>query len=207
MHGIGSIETALADRLAALLREGGAANQQQLLSTLHKLLTQESPEPNTIPIEPLPDPLPWDWRDDPGPTVGVVLYRALLQADDTALAESLAEALRRRGLRPRLIWVSSLRDSSVQAGVRDLLQSQNTEVVITATAFASVRSDSAGLGSPLWEELNCPVLQLLSSTGTRERWSGSSRGLDPLDLSLQVVMPELDGRITTRPCAFRQQRQ
>ena len=206
LHGIGSIETALADRLAALLREGGAANQQQLLSTLHKLLTQESPEPNTIPIEPLPDPLPWDWRDDPGPTVGVVLYRALLQADDTALAESLAEALRRRGLRPRLIWVSSLRDSSVQAGVRDLLQSQNTEVVITATAFASVRSDSAGLGSPLWEELNCPVLQLLSSTGTRERWSGSSRGLDPLDLSLQVVMPELDGRITTRPCAFRQQR-
>merc|ERR1711934_676884 len=101
---------------------------------------------------------------------------------------------------------SSLRDSSVQAGVRDLLQSQNTEVVITATAFASVRSDSAGLGSPLWEELNCPVLQLLSSTGTRERWSGSSRGLDPLDLSLQVVMPELDGRIPTRPCAFRQQR-
>ena len=42
--------------------------------------------------------------------------------------------------------------------------------------------------------------------GTRERWSSSSRGLDPLDLSLQVVMPELDGRITTRPCAFRQQR-
>ena len=205
LHGLGSIDPALADRLAALLREGGIANQQQLLSVLHQLLEGEIPDPAGIAIEPLADPLPWDWRDDPGPTVGVVLYRALLQAGDITLASTLAEALRRQGLRPRLIWVSSLRDSTVQAGVRDLLQSQNTQLVITATAFASVRSEAAGLGSPLWETLDCPVLQLLSSSGSRERWSTSHRGLDPLDLSLQVVMPELDGRITTRPCAFRQQ--
>ena len=60
LHGIGSIDTALADRLAALLREGGTANQQQLLLTLQSLLQNETPEPKTIPIEPLPDPLPWD---------------------------------------------------------------------------------------------------------------------------------------------------
>ena len=205
LHGVGSIATALADRLAALLREGGTANQERLLTVLQQLLHGETPDPATIAVEPLPDPLPWDWRDDRGPTVGVVLYRALLQAGDTRLASTLAEALRQRGLRPRLIWVSSLRNSSVQAGVRDLLNSQNAQVVITATAFASVRSDAAGLGSPLWESLDCPVLQLLSSSGSRERWTASSRGLDPLDLSLQVVMPELDGRITTRPSAFRQQ--
>jgi cobaltochelatase CobN len=29
-----------------------------------------------------------------------------------------------------------------------------------------------------------------------------SQGLDPIDLSLQVVLPELDGRITTRIGAF-----
>ena len=205
LHGLGSVDPALADRLAALLREGGTANQQQLLTVLQQLLEGVKPDPEGIAIEPLADPLPWDWRDDPGPTVGVVLYRALLQAGDITLASTLAEALRQQGLRPRLIWVSSLRDSSVQTGVRDLLQSQNAQLVITATAFASVRSEAAGLGSPLWESLDCPVLQLLSSSGSRERWSASSRGLDPLDLSLQVVMPELDGRITTRPCAFREQ--
>ena len=48
------------------------------------------------------------------------------------------------------------------------------------------------------------MLQLLSSSRSRESWRSSSRGLDPLDLSLQVVMPELDGRLTTRPCAFRE---
>ena len=207
LHAIGSVDPALADRLAALLREGGATNLQQLLRTIDALLHGgEPPKATDVVIEPLPDPMPWDWRDDSGPTVGVVLYRALLQAGDTRLAEHLAQTLRQRGLRPRLIWVSSLRDLSVQAGVRDLLLSQNAQVVITATAFASVRSEDAGLGSPLWEDLDCPVLQLLSSSGNRERWCNSSRGLDPLDLSLQVVMPELDARITTRPCAFREQR-
>lgn len=80
---------------------------------------------------------------------------------------------------------------------------ENVAVVITGTSFASVRHEDAGLGSPIWEHLNRPVLQLLSSSRPRANWQNSSRGLDPLDLSLQVVMPELDGRITTRPCAFR----
>ena len=63
---------------------------------------------------PLADPFPWDWHDDPGSTVGVVLYRAQLQAGDTALAQQLNQALRERGLRPRLIWVSSLREQIVE---------------------------------------------------------------------------------------------
>jgi cobaltochelatase CobN len=93
----------------------------------------------------------------------------------------------------------------VQAGVIDLLQSQQVELVVAGTSFASVKTAEAGLGSPLWEQLNVPVLQMLSSSRSRESWRNSSRGLDPLDLSLQVVMPELDGRLTTRPCAFREQ--
>ena len=114
--------------------------------------------------------------------------------------------MRERGLRPRLIWVSSLRDPAVQAGVLDLLRSQGAQVVITGTAFASVTTEQAGLGSALWDSLDRPVLQLLTAGTSRERWQQSSRGLEPLDLSLQVVMPELDARVTTRPCAFRQAR-
>ena len=102
-----------------------------------------------------------------------------------------------------MIWVSGLRNPIVQAGVRDLLAREEVAVVITGTSFASVRQEDAGLGSPPWEQLDRPVLQLLCSSRTKATWESSSRGLDPLDLSLQVVMPELDGRITTRPCAFR----
>jgi cobaltochelatase CobN len=52
----------------------------------------------------------------------------------------------------------------VQAGVIDLLQSQQVELVVAGTSFASVKTAEAGLGSPLWEQLNVPVLQLLSSS-------------------------------------------
>ena len=204
LHPLSSITTALADRLATLLREGGTRNMSELLNVLDRVLEGWEPEPESISIRPLPDPLPWEWKQDTGARVGVVLYRSLLQADDLALARQLVLALRQVGLCPRLLWVSSLRDAAVQAGVVDLFSSEAVEVVITGTAFASVRSEDAGLGSPIWDQLDCPVLQLLTGSRSREAWKASSRGLDPLDLSLQVVMPELDGRVTTRPCGFRQ---
>jgi cobaltochelatase CobN len=205
LHGLGSISLALADRLAELLREGGVDNLGEVLRALKLLLQEQQPDPTNLQLFPMPDPAPWDWRDDAGPRVGVVLYRAQLQAGDVSLAEALCLACRERGLCPRLLWVSSLRDPGVQAGVIDLLQSQQVELVVAGTSFASVKTAEAGLGSPLWEQLNVPVLQMLSSSRSRESWRNSSRGLDPLDLSLQVVMPELDGRLTTRPCAFREQ--
>ena len=205
LHGLGSISLALADRLAELLREGGVDNLGEVLRALELLLQEQQPDPTDLQLLPMPDPAPWDWRDDAGPRIGVVLYRAQLQAGDVSLAEALCMTCRERGLCPRLLWVSSLRDPGVQAGVIDLLQSQQVELVVAGTSFASVKTAEAGLGSPLWEQLNVPVLQLLSSSRSRESWRNSSRGLDPLDLSLQVVMPELDGRLTTRPCAFREQ--
>ena len=204
LHDLGSIDVELADRLAALLREGGSANVEQFLRVANELLEDRQPTASEVSIHPVEDPLPWDWQADAGARVGIVLYRALFQSGDLLLATALNQRLRTAGLCPRLIWVSGLRDPAVQSGVLDLFQDERVELVITATAFASVRQEEAGLGSPLWEALDRPVLQLLTSSRPREQWLGSTRGLDPLDLSLQVVMPELDGRITTRPCGFRQ---
>ena len=52
----------------------------------------------------------------------MIAYRALLQAGDTDLIEAILAALRDRGLCPRALWVSGLRDQAVQRGVADLLQ-------------------------------------------------------------------------------------
>ncbi|MFM9109941.1 MAG: cobaltochelatase subunit CobN, partial [Prochlorococcaceae cyanobacterium] len=152
---------------------------------------------------PLGDPHPHDWRDDPGERVGVILYRSLFQAGDLALAEALLQALRDQGLAPRALWVSGLRDPAVQRGVGDLLAREGVEAVLCTTAFASVAVDEAGLGAPLWQRLAVPVLQVLCSGRSRATWAASSIGLGPLDLSLQVALPELDGRITTRVGAFK----
>jgi len=202
LAGLGNVPAPLAIGLAASLREGGAANLALLLEAVATLLGGETPPP---PIaRPAPDPLPHDWRNEPGARVGVILYRALLQAGDTALMEASLASLRRAGLCPRGLWVSSLRDGAVQRGVGDLLGRERVEAVLCGTGFASVQFEQAGLGAPLWDQLGVPVLQMLCSGRPRRAWQESTVGLGPLDLSLQVALPELDGRIGTRVAAFKE---
>ena len=199
---LGNGDPALAVALAGCLREGGPTNLARALDCFDRVQAQQScPLPA---VDPAADPLRHDWRDEPGARVGVILYRAQQLAADTALMEATLAALRQRGLAPRGLWVSSLRDTAVQEGVADLYRREAVEAVLCGTGFASVRFEEAGLGAPLWERLGVPVLQMLCSGRSRERWQGSSIGLGPLDLSLQVVLPELDGRISTRVAAFKE---
>jgi cobaltochelatase CobN len=199
---LGTLPTPLAVGLARCLREGGPENLAAFLTSLGQLCQGTIPEPP--PCHSLADPLPHDWREEAGPRVGLILYRSLLQAGDLGFAEAALAALRAEGLAPRLLWVSGLREASVQRGVADLLARERVEVVLTATGFASVRFEEAGLGAPLWDRLGVPVLQLLTSGRPRAAWLASPIGLGPLDLSLQVALPELDGRLTTRVGAFKE---
>jgi cobaltochelatase CobN len=199
---LSSANPELAISLARCLREGGEANLRAVLACLGALLRGEAPElPTPVPG---PDPLPHDWRPDPGPRIGLILYRSWLQAGDLALMEAALSALRQRGLCPRALWVSGLREAAVQRGVGDLLQREGVAAVLCATGFASVQFEQAGLGAPLWERLGVPVLQLLCSSRPQQAWASSSIGLAPTDLTLQVALPELDGRLTTRIGAFKE---
>ena len=199
---LGTGDPLLAVGLARCLLEGGPANGRMVLEALGGLLRGESVDP-PVPL-PLADPLPHDWRRDAGERIGVIAYRALWQAGDLALMEDLLARLRERGLCPRALWVSSLRDGAVQRGVQQLLARERVQAVLCCTSFASVQFAEASLGAPLWEALDVPVLQLLSSSQPRQRWQASSIGLSPTDLTLQVALPELDGRITTRIGAFKE---
>ena len=199
---LGTVPTALGRALAGCLRLGGPENLGAFLDCLAALLAGSEPAPP--PLRALADPLPHDWREEPGARVGLILYRALLQAGDLAFAEAALSALRAEGLCPRLLWVSGLREQAVQRGVADLLRREHVQVILCATGFASVRFEEAGLGAPLWENLGVPVLQLLCSGRSHQAWNESPIGLGPLDLSLQVALPELDGRITSRVVAFKE---
>jgi len=199
---LGTLPLPLALALGRCWREGGPANLRQVLSCWNALLAGVEPEvPHVIPSN---DPERHDWQQEDGPRVGVVLYRSLLQAGDLALMQATLAALRQEGLAPRALWVSSLREPAVQQGVADWFGREGVQAVLCATGFASVRFEEAGLGAPLWEQLGVPVLQVLSSTRPRQSWQDSSIGLGPLDLSLQVALPELDGRIITRVGAFKE---
>ena len=199
---LGTVPIPLALALGRCWREGGPANLRQVLSCWNALVAGETPA--LPPVVPSNDPERHDWQLEEGPRVGVLLYRSLLQAGDLAFMQATLGALRQEGLAPRALWVSSLREPAVQQGVADWFGREGVQAVLCATGFASVRFEEAGLGAPLWERLGVPVLQVLSSTRPRQSWQDSSIGLGPLDLSLQVALPELDGRIITRVGAFKE---
>jgi cobaltochelatase CobN len=48
-----------------------------------------------------------------------------------------------------------------------------------------------------------PVLQLVLAGTTEASWRESARGLSPRDLTMNVVLPEVDGRILTRAIGFK----
>lgn len=48
-----------------------------------------------------------------------------------------------------------------------------------------------------------PVLQAICSLDNLELWRANAQGLGPRDLAMHVALPELDGRLITRPVSFK----
>ncbi len=130
----------------------------------------------------------------------VVFYRAHLLADDIAPIEALAESLAQAGIAARLLYVDSLKDEVTRAFIAATLAATGPAVVLAATGFAARGDD--GAPSPL-EAAGAPVLQLVLAGSSREDWEKSSRGLAPADLAMQVVLPELDGRLLAGAISFK----
>ena len=141
-----------------------------------------------------------DVAEKPGRPLAVILfYRAYLLAADLAPIEALARALDKEGLNVRALYAGSLKDRDTGAFVAAKLRQWGPQIVLNATAF-SARLDDAP--SPL-EAAGAPILQLVLSGSGREAWRDSARGLSQSDLAMQVVLPELDGRLLTTAISFK----
>ncbi|MGC2409530.1 MAG: cobaltochelatase subunit CobN [Methyloceanibacter sp.] len=133
------------------------------------------------------------------PLAVIVFYRAYLLAADLAPIEELARALDWEGLNVRALYVGSLKDRDTSAFVAAKLREWRPQILLNATAFSASLDDAA---SPL-EAAGVPVLQLVLAGSDREAWQSSSRGLSQSDFAMQVVLPELDGRLLTTAISFK----
>jgi cobaltochelatase CobN len=131
-------------------------------------------------------------------SVGIVFYRSVIEGGLTAPIDTLCAALHAKGLSFSAIYVSSLKDKVSAAFIRDVWRDVPPDVIINATAFA--------VGNPQADPLatfDCPVLQVSLAGSTEADWRTSARGLNPKDLAMAVVLPEIDGRIFTRAVSFK----
>ncbi len=130
----------------------------------------------------------------------VTFYRSALLAGDIAPVDALADALQARGARVTAVSVTSLKDEAAAAILARIIAADPPDVILNTTAFSAQR---AGGGTVL-DAADAPVLQVVQSGSARDAWAESTRGLGAADLAMNVVLPEVDGRLLGGVLSFKE---
>ncbi len=133
----------------------------------------------------------------------LVFYRALIPGNSTAPVDALIEVLAKEGIAALPIFVASLKDAESESFLDQAFTAIPPAIVLNATAFAVSTIGAAHAGTVL-DHPGRPVLQVVFAGSTREDWQNSLRGLSPRDLTMNVVLPEVDGRVLTRAVSFKE---
>jgi cobaltochelatase CobN len=183
-------------RLDKCFRHGGPANMARALA-LAAHLAGLGPDEGSDAAE-MPAHAVHSLDLDQRPLAAIVFYRSHLISSDIAPITALKAALNARGLAVGAIYAASLKAPDSAAFVAHTLAAWRPAVVLNATGF-SARQDAA---SPL-DAADAPVLQVVLAGSSRGAWTASTSGLSPSDLAMQVVLPELDGRLLTGAISFK----
>jgi len=148
------------------------------------------------------------------PVCIILFYRSHLQNANTAMFDDFIKCVQAQGLKPLPIAVSSLKDSASLALINHLIEASNTRVILNTTGFASNSSSLSGSEfsaatdsgpsyfiSPFINQI--PVIQVMLSSTLQEDWAANTQGLNSRDLAMQVVLPEMDGRVISRAISFK----
>ncbi len=152
------------------------------------------------------------WQKTSSPSISnivlLIFYRSHLQSGNTTMFDGLIECLEQGGLQPLPVAVASLKDKESLALINQLIGDSGACLLINTTGFASntvaspdLSSEPTGFESVFTNDL--PVLQLVLSSSTEEDWLSHKQGLRSRDIAMQVVLPEMDGRVITRAVSFK----
>ncbi|MGY2180937.1 cobaltochelatase subunit CobN [Pseudomonas agarici] len=208
---LSNVPAAQGERLWHFLRQGGLGNALQLYRCLASTwLGRDYPwqEPRTLPrtaiYHPrLGDAQLADWRADwqvDLPVAAVLFYRSHLQAANTAFIDVFCQRLRNAGLNPLPIAVASLKEPGCLSVVEDWLDEGAAAVILNTTGFAQSSLEAPHL-RPFRRDI--PVIQAICAQDNEPGWLASEQGLGPRDLAMHIALPELDGRIISRPISFK----
>ncbi len=130
-------------------------------------------------------------------TVGVLLLRSYVLANNTKHYDCVIEALESRGLRVIPAFASGLDGRpAMDAYFKDGDQS-NIDCMISLTGFSLVGGpayNDAKSAIAALKELDVPYIAAHPSEfQSLSEWENSTRGLSPVETTLMIALPELDG--------------
>src|SRR4051794_17907668 len=141
------------------------------------------------------------------PRIGIVFYRSHLAAGNTAFVDELAGAVADAGGVPTCVWAQSLRpDADGRVALLEELQGNVDALIVTvlASGGSTAADDAAGWRADALAALGVPVVQAVCVTRSRAAWAESPAGLSPMDVAMQVAIPEFDGRLLGGVVSFKE---
>ena len=158
-----------------------------------------------------------DWEAHAGhnaPVCILLFYRSHLQNANTAMFDDLIDCIRSQQLNPLPIAIGSLKDPDALGLINHFIDTTKAKIVLNTTGFASNSASLSGSEFSAATEqgpsefispfnAGVPVIQMMLSSTLREDWAESTQGLNSRDLAMQVVLPEMDGRIISRAISFK----
>ncbi|MEM9139041.1 MAG: cobaltochelatase subunit CobN, partial [Pseudomonadota bacterium] len=127
-------------------------------------------------------------------TVGVLLMRAYVLAGDTAHYDGVIRALEERGLNVVPVFAAGL-DS--RPAIDAFLKDRGIDALLSLTGFSLVGgpayNDTAAAEEAL-AELDVPYVAAHAlEFQSLEEWHAGARGLTPIEATMMVAIPEIDG--------------
>ena len=95
--------------------------------------------------------------------------------------------------------MTSLKDPAIEPALARLIAARAPKIIINTTAFSALREDD----TTVLDSAGVPVLQAVLAGSARDAWAVSPRGLSATDVAMNVVLPELDGRLLSRAISFK----
>ncbi len=209
-----TIDQETTDQLWSYLIEGGPENYSNFLNHCAYIIEPDKTEkPN--PAHPLPKAgIYWpgqniksvediqDLWNEENPVSAITFYRALLQSGDLEPIDQLIKDLQEQGLNPLPIFASSLKDQVAKDIITQIFEDAKPATIINTTSFAISKPGTDWQGTIL-DQSERPVFQAILSGSNKDTWANNPRGLISRDIAMNVTLPEIDGRITTRAISFK----
>ena len=163
-------------------------------------LPGEGRTPRAPPVHPPCTPRA-DAAETDAPTVGLLLMRSYVLAGDTAHYDAVIRGFERRGLRVIPAFAGGL---DARPAAERFFAEGRIDALVSLTGFSLVGgpayNDSAAAVA-LLQALDVPYLAAHPlEFQTLGQWGDSARGLGPVETTMLVALPEIDG--ATNPTVF-----
>lgn len=149
------------------------------------------------------------------PVVGILFYSRYIHDNDMEHIDAMIREVESLGAYPVAVYSSSASDPSIGCkGFKWVVENifktdgiSQVDVIINTMSYSQSILSNAGDGSKvvdksIFEDINVPVIQAMSTYQSYEDWKNSLRGLDAMSFTSSVYYPEFDGQIISFTVAY-----